>query len=264
MILRSSQFHSRRRCQSGLTLVEILVASALLLMLTVGLTLMFNQTQRAFRTGIKQMDVVETGRTALEMIARDFEQAVDAQQNVTILALGHYSALDVIQNENGAPFRTNTIYEIYALNRDRGDWVGTGYAVANTIPGVGTLQRFTYRTNSDELTIDPYNIFLNELSTSNYQHFNRVIDGVIHFQVNAVDASGVVISTNVLYYPNPPGELTNRLPVALEIELGILEPRVVEQARSYPTAALRQNYLKQQAGKVHIFRQQIPIRTAVR
>jgi hypothetical protein len=65
------------------------------------------------------------------------------------------------------------------------------------------------------------------------------------------------------YFPGQPvmGFASNALPAMVEIELGILEPQTLEQARSVLNPDV---FLQKQAGKVHIFRQQIPIRNAPR
>ncbi len=58
------------------------------------------------------------------------------------------------------------------------------------------------------------------------------------------------------------------LPAFLEIELAVLEPSTLETFRSLPSdpagLALRQDFLRRNAGKVQIFRQRIPLRTAPR
>ena len=112
---------------------------------------------------------------------------------------------------------------------------------------------------------------------TNYQ---RVIDGVVHFHVRAYDhngilitnnintniLSGVFVSTNVF---NSGVEyaytFTNKaLPAYLELELGVLEPHVLERYRSYPPTATiaASNYLARQAGAIHLFQQRVPIRMA--
>src|SRR5262245_34778201 len=65
---------SVNRHQSGLTLIEIMVSSALLLVITLGLTAMFHQTQRAFKTSLQNVDVYEGARATLDLITRDLEQ----------------------------------------------------------------------------------------------------------------------------------------------------------------------------------------------
>jgi hypothetical protein len=53
---------------------------------------------------------------------------------------------------------------------------------------------------------------------------------------------------------------SNALPASVEVELGILEDRTLQRAESIPIANVRSNYLAQQAGKVHLFRQRVWIR----
>src|SRR6185295_14642440 len=60
--------------QAAFSLIEIMVVMGLLVVIILGLLLMFNQTQRAFRAGMTQVDVLENGRTATEMIARELSQ----------------------------------------------------------------------------------------------------------------------------------------------------------------------------------------------
>jgi hypothetical protein len=55
---------------------------------------------------------------------------------------------------------------------------------------------------------------------------------------------------------------SNALPAAVELELAILEDRTQQRAESIQNGITRSNYLFQQAGKVHVFRQRILIRNA--
>ncbi|MEI9963162.1 MAG: hypothetical protein WDM76_19230 [Limisphaerales bacterium] len=50
--------------------------------------------------------------------------------------------------------------------------------------------------------------------------------------------------------------------MSAELELGILEDRTIQRAESIGNITTRSNYLSQQAGKVHMFRQRVPIRNA--
>jgi hypothetical protein len=52
------------------------------------------------------------------------------------------------------------------------------------------------------------------------------------------------------------------LPTAVEIELGVVEPDVLERAQALPPGTLRREYLAKEAGKVHVFKQRVPIRRA--
>jgi hypothetical protein len=100
---------------------------------------------------------------------------------------------------------------------------------------------------------------------------------VVHFRLRAFDQNGVEIlikcnPTAVLALPDLKtndwcsfGGLTNNaLPNSIELELGILEPSVVEQVRALGTNVQNEiNFLTNRMGAVHIFRQQIPVRAAL-
>jgi hypothetical protein len=55
----------------------------------------------------------------------------------------------------------------------------------------------------------------------------------------------------------------DQLPEFVELELGILEPDVLERLRAMPNPLIAEEYVRRQAGKVHIFVQRIPVRNAV-
>jgi hypothetical protein len=68
---------------------------------------------------------------------------------------------------------------------------------------------------------------------------------------------------NVLFLPAISGEnefymFSNSLPASVEIEMATLEDRTLQRAESLPFQA-QTNYLAQQAGKVHVFRQRVSI-----
>ena len=63
-----------------------------------------------------------------------------------------------------------------------------------------------------------------------------------------------------------PGEVgyvfySNALPASVEVEMAMLEDSTLQHAESLSSSFTAQtNYLAEQAGAVHIFRQRIPIR----
>ena len=82
--LPATRFVIRRRAGRALTILEMLVSVALLSFIVLGLTAMFVQTQKAFKTGIKQTDSTDAGRAVMEMIAADLSQLSDPHfTNVT-------------------------------------------------------------------------------------------------------------------------------------------------------------------------------------
>ncbi len=55
----------------------MLVSTAMLAFIVLGLTAMFVQTQKVFKTGIKQTTVTDAGRAIIDMIASDLSQMSD-------------------------------------------------------------------------------------------------------------------------------------------------------------------------------------------
>ena len=105
----------------------------------------------------------------------------------------------------------------------------------------------------------------------------RVLDGVVHFRVQAYGTNGVLLDPQfdfglfpgVDVYDDPENRFEfayrfrdDALPTAVEIELGVVEEDVVARARALPAGNIRRQYLEKEAGKVHIFKQRVPIRRA--
>jgi hypothetical protein len=294
-----------------------MVAMGLLTFIIVGLLLMFQQTQRAFRTSMTQTDVLESGRAIMELISREIEQASatrfpDTYQNgSTNRAINFFvdwpsfptNLTQVLPGTVSPPQRrTNLVQRLFFMSRVNQDWVGTGYEVRfDDDPNglVGTLCRYTM-TNVDRVGIPmrrgPFivssGIFTNTPT--------RIAEGVVDFRIRTFDSGGfpivgfgqgpnsAFVRTNE-YFP-PQGSATfpyapiqdaftisgpgapdqmrgcyfyNRaIPAAVEIELGILEPRVAQRYKSIPITSAATDYLNSHAAQLHLFRQRIPIRNA--
>ncbi|MCW5555648.1 MAG: prepilin-type N-terminal cleavage/methylation domain-containing protein [Verrucomicrobiae bacterium] len=274
------------RCQrQGFSLIEILVVVALLSIIILGLLMMFNQTQKAFRTGLAQVDVLESGRAATEMLARELAQMTPAhapRSNRVNYGVNFYAGVPNMAgyvplrqplpgSATPAVERLNLLQELFFLSRYNRTWAGIGYLVTPRDDGVAALYRY-YGTNSGTNSQDPgllYNTFLSTPLTN----MSRIVDGVVHFKIRAFDTNGVWINsdhprpavTNILAQPFAFGEArdlrfySNAVPAFVEFELGVLENRVLERARSIPVAA-RRAYLEKQASRVHLFRMRVPIR----
>src|SRR3954471_19290395 len=88
MILSRQLFAIRPAWKSrGFSLIEVMVAVAILAVIIVGLLAMFYQTQRAFRTGLTQVDVLENGRAAMEMSGSDLRDVTASPDNPTLNVL---------------------------------------------------------------------------------------------------------------------------------------------------------------------------------
>jgi hypothetical protein len=130
-------------------------------------------------------------------------------------------------------------------------------------------------------------------------NLHRVADGVIHFRVSTYDQLGRPFeldyqqlhlrtnrdvaflnagrtfargATNTIFLRPDSARahvteffFTSRaLPSYVEVELGVLEPETFKQYQSMKdNAVLARKFLQKRANKVHLFRQRVPIRTAV-
>src|SRR5207249_3230361 len=108
--------------------------------IVLGLLAMFHQVQKAFRSSMTQVDVLESGRSITHMTARDLEQMVASSFNSTnplayqttnffaFVSPDFASALHQPLPGN-VPERTNVVQTIFFLSKVNQDWIGTGYQV---------------------------------------------------------------------------------------------------------------------------------------
>src|SRR5262245_30882251 len=151
--------------ETAFSLIEIMVVVALLSVIILGLMAMFTQTQRAFRLGMTQTDVLESGRIASDIIARELSQITpsyfDRGQAAPSFYMGHISVDDqslpgvskVGKAPPGGISRSNILQDLYFVTRENQTWTGIGYFVRsnpsnNTIAPVASLYRFQV-TNSN-------------------------------------------------------------------------------------------------------------------
>ena len=266
----------------GFSLVEILVVVGLLSIIILGLVAMFSQTQRAFRLGLAQVDVLESGRAVTDMMSRELSQMTPSRASN---AVNFYASLESVQplkqelTGNPAPLRTNLLEELFFLTKENQTWTGIGYYVSGADGGVGTLYRYASNTvfgqNPGQLYYG-YNQRLNDaINRNTFTNLNRILDGVVHFKVRAYNPDGHWITTTNLFnvwvreprfalYATNESELyfftNNVVPAAVELELGVLEERAIVRARTITDSLSRSNYLAREAGKVHLFRLRVPVR----
>jgi len=200
--------------QCGFTLIEVLVSITLLSVMILGLVAMFDQTRKAFTSSFTQVDVLESGRNAADIIARDFEQMAAIGGNYTNinfyaaprqLLLGLGSNLLQQQLNDPAEYRTNLFYETIFLTRNNStykDLDAVGYRMNQEAytNGVGSLYRFSNPTNNPiQSTTSPYvttnnsarlQVGILENVTTNDVRMSKLIDGVVHFRIRAFDING--------------------------------------------------------------------------
>ena len=180
--------------------------------------------------------------------------------------------------------RSNQVQSVFILSKQADVWKGVGYFVdTNSSAYIYPLYRYDSSIMPGRPT--PYQIFsnfclnvpgYNETVNPTNNNVHHLLDGVLHFNVRAFDTNGVWLTNgyalgqsfngkNAFFYWPAGGEIpmfmcSNTLPAAVEIQLGVLEDRILQRASSMPAGTqVQDNYLAQQAGKLHLFRQRVNI-----
>ncbi len=162
-----------QRGRQAFSLVELLLAVSLMSLIVFGLYSMFNETQKALRSNVNQVDVLEAGRAAIELLVSDLEQATSPGLGVfqslpvrpstaphfmsgimTNRVGGQMNvAMPVTQELADGTFRTNVLHEAFFLTRSNLNWVAKGFFISSSTNPVslatsgelnyGTLFRFS-------------------------------------------------------------------------------------------------------------------------
>jgi prepilin-type N-terminal cleavage/methylation domain-containing protein len=186
--------------RNAFTVIELMVSIAIMGVIIVALYAVFNQTQKAMRSGNVQADVSEKARAVLEMVTRELEQARPTFTGETNMFGGpEYPPQIVAASPPGDPQgrrdiqpRTNYLHNLYFLTHFTNVWQPVAYRVVNVSNHVGSLLRYDPRTNV-LLGGRPYNGRLSSnyvrepFNSTNYHH---IADGVIHFSVIPYDKNG--------------------------------------------------------------------------
>ena len=243
--------------QPGFTLLEVMVAVSILAIMIVALLAMFNRTQRSFRAGLTQVDVMESGRATMDLLSRELQQLAPSGQ-AGVFNIDVQVASTLVQPRIGGANQRNFLEYYFFLNRFNDEWRGTGYVIDTPALGIGTLYRF--ETNVPVAEVGRLYGFYKDAIGEFPKNFHRVADGIVQLHLRPYDAEGL-LSTN--FSDKGFVFIGNNLPTYLDMELGILEPKTAEQYRSLTNdLVFARNFLEKQVGKVHLFRQRIPIRTA--
>ncbi len=202
----------------------MLVSTAMLSFIVLGLTAMFIQTQKAFKSGIKQTSVTDAGRAVIDMIAADLSQMsnpgfTNVAWNPLYPTPPNYQApvppfpinfsyawvpsFDLYQytnNANNVPVlcRVNESDDIFAMVMTNNNWLGIGYCIVNptnstgeAIPGLGTLYRYVTNTPAPLTNnLFLYNNFSNALVSGTFANWHRIADGVVHLKIYSFDSIG--------------------------------------------------------------------------
>jgi len=237
----------------------------------------------------REMEQIQAGNRAgitniqIRLTAPPYQQALlGANENRTNILGG----ITFLTHSNKSWFATS--YRVLVFTNKVGNPFASDAQFADR---VGTLCRRTLRISdldfaNTNLLASIMQILDPALDPSpNYQtltNYQRVVDGVVHFRVRAYDTNGYSMNyltntfanVSMIYDPLNSSPASTRvaetryafvnsaLPAHLEVEIGILEPHVLERYKSYLNATVAANYLARQAGAIHLFQQRVPIRMA--
>lgn len=282
--------------RAAFTLIEIMVVMVLLTVIIIGLMAMFSQTQRAFRAGMAQTDQLESGRMFTDLLLRDMEEISPSYQTNGV---NFYSQIpDYAPLKQVLPgttlLRTNILENLFFMSRQNQTWSGIGYfvrtssivGVSGTVPLVGTLYRFETNMSVSQFRGEGRLPYLTYLDATDRFSISKVLEGVVEFQVNCYDTDGnLIVGNNGFVPPNgndlmltnsyvvvsnseviAPGEVqsyafsNNIVPAYIDVQLGVLEPAVLQRFNAIPDPVAQSNFLANHAGNVQLFRQRIAIR----
>jgi hypothetical protein len=265
--------------------LEIMVAVALLAVIIVGLLAMFYQVQRAFRAGTAQVDVMEGGRAAISIITREMQEVAAAGllDTTNLVIVPSAGGITTSQSLSSGDVQQNFLRDLCFLQRRNDEWTGVAYRLTNAISGVGTLVRYSWSwaTESNPSWADDTNAVMSGVTCrqppsppGNISH-SLMLDGVVHFQIEAYDAKGVLYRDYPPPFPNNSylrfdkanevyAFMSTNLPAYLDLELRVLEPATLAKfrARAETPGPQATDYLARQIGRTHVFRQRIPVRSA--
>jgi len=261
------------RSQRAFSVLELMVAVSLLALIVVALLAMFNQTQKAFRGGMAQTDVMESGRIAMQFLTREMQQIAPTMdpgaKNLVMWTAGRpspSSTMDLSPTQT----RVNQLQDITFMTRLNDEWMATAYRISNAVDGAGALYRWT-RTYTNGVSPETLSNFCwvatalpAPTAAATDTNFQFIADGVAHLAAYPYTTNGVAMTNSPIVVGNAirgygyPG---NELPAFLDLELGVLELKTVAQFNARAPGN-RVAWLKDQANRMHLFIQRIPIRNA--
>ena len=266
----------------GFTVLELLVAISVLTLIVLLLYGLFDQVQKALRSNVAQVDVLEGGRSAMQLLSSEMEQMAPGGtlkwytngQAITVLKLTTGNASFPVADATAAASAWNGIYPQQFMTNDAGNRFKPLVEPADR---VGSLGRYSIQMSEFDFANTNFSAAVMTYLDQTLTNYQRVTDGLVHFRVRAFDSNGLLITnsfnTNIVSGVKvTPGvfndgveyayAFTNKaLPSYLEVEMGVLDPHILERMKAMPPPAAAR-YYSNQAGAVHLFQQRIPIRAA--
>ncbi|HLX94701.1 MAG TPA: hypothetical protein VKU37_03055, partial [Verrucomicrobiae bacterium] len=196
----------------------------------------FNSTQKAFRSGLTQTDVLESGRLAMGLITSDLEGMTPSLSPSNAIYFNNvsnnvnfYAAVtsfasppsplyqSLIGASSPGTQRTNVLESFYSLSRQNINgslnWVGTGYVVmTNSQDGaLYPLYRFYLTTNVAAGSASLYNQFNNQLVSGAWTNWSHLMDGVVSLTVRPYDPNGFRMTNTYPFYTGSIGSTNNNV-----------------------------------------------------
>lgn len=275
----ASSAAARRR--DAFSLIEIMVAMSLLTVIVVGLLATLNQTQRALKASGSQTDALENGRAFLNLLGRELQETVifpEGMSNAFRFASVSRGPAALVQTVPGSSAdRTNQLESFLFTVRDKesNGWKTVFYDFRKgdfDDRGIVSLyrseSRVPYRASLDALpALQKQFLSWNYSAENNTNEFSRMLDGVAHLRFYVYDQNGLLIpqwtqsGSSGYFFTNQPNATTNHFPNTIEVEFGILDSDVLRRIKGYGTLASIQDYLRDRAGNIQVFRQRITIPT---
>jgi hypothetical protein len=274
MKLHATQFEADRnslvnRARAGVTVLELMVAMTMVSFIILVLYQMFDKVQAQMRNAIKQVDSLESGRSVMDILYRDFSRMVvppdAAQVSFEIDADASVFGLEMLHVSSSNAFFTNKMEAVFFTAYDAEatptNWVGMGFRVAHPdypdvepTNGFGTLYR--YETNANRFTSNFRNQFY-QAAVSNHVH--KIAENIVHFRVNFYADR---IYTNITSTFQVDRQLRDQtLPKLLEIELGYLDSETATIAASLGSTNAARQFIATRPEKVSFFRFQVRLRS---
>lgn len=194
------------------TVIELMLAVAILGIIVFALYSVFNQTQRALRRSETNTDVGQRARALSEIIALEIEQAQAtmtfhfATNSAGRIAVKEVNMLGGMEREyvpqtyvmtSSDPYimpRTNFIHNIFFYNNRTNAWQAIGYRVVFFSNGVGSLQRFETNIfgHRPYANRGSYNFLAASLTTNTTSTnlFRPISDGIVHLTFVPYDHNG--------------------------------------------------------------------------
>jgi prepilin-type N-terminal cleavage/methylation domain-containing protein len=218
--MRRASLSSGKVGQIGFSLIEVLLAVSIMSVIVFGLFSMFNQTQKALLATSKQVDILGSGRAAIEVLVEDIQKAeapglpvfslesISAQRPHMQGTIDRaYNYRPVVQKlVDNYTVRTNLLQSVFFLTRSNLNWVAKGYFFSPTTNfvanpntqslGFGTLFRFSsvnvdLTVNDIEQRYQPNRKMNEQLLRNFWEHYEFVQN------ISPLDATNRVFNLSV-------------------------------------------------------------------